>query len=574
MSRYSRPRPLQLLLVPAAALALLSSCEGTEPAAVPFRLQLSDSVVQISDGATAQLSATVLDQNGKAMSTLPAGVQLVWASRDTSIATVKEGLVTAKRSGQTQVTAAVGELAASARVMVRAVPSAVRIVRGDSQVAVITQPLPDSLVVRVLDRHGQAVPGVTVQFAVSEGGGAVAPAQQATDSAGYARTSWKLGESVGAQRVTATAAGQTVAFTATGRSATPNIALQLVASGLAFPTFLTSPPGDDRLYVTERAGRVKIIKGGEVLSEPFLDLSSKTGTHGEEGMFSLAFHPQYPTNRYVYVSHTYQERLRIVRFTANADGTRADPASEKVVLALDAVPAHFGGMIEFGPDGRLYISTGEGGSVANAQNKGNLFGKILRIDVNAGDSYSIPADNPFVGEEGARGEIWALGLRNPWRLGIDHVARTLYTGDVGHNHWEEINVAPLNEGGRNFGWPVMEGALCFPETKTDCNRAGLTLPTVAYPHGERGTGHPYGCSVTGGFVYRGSRMPELRGHYVYGDFCRSWVRTIRYQNGTVTEARDWPFEQAARLISFGQDSSGEIYLLSSTGRVFRIVPAS
>ncbi len=194
--------------------------------------------------------------------------------------------------------------------------------------------------------------------------------------------------------------------------------------------------------------------------------------------------------------------------------------------------------------------------------------------MDAGDPYAVPADNPFAGQAGARGEIWAMGLRNPWRWSIDREAGLLYVADVGSNFWEEVNVAPLARAGLDYGWPRMEGTYCWPESETGCDRTGLTLPALAYGHGDRGTGHPWGCSVTGGYVYRGRRMPGLRGHYFYGDYCKGWVSSFRYRDGKAIEVRQWAFPGMSFLVSFGEDADGELYVVRDNGVLYRIVQAS
>lgn len=358
------------------------------------------------------------------------------------------------------------------------------------------------------------------------------------------------------------------------RAPTPELSLELVTTGLTpTPAFLTAPQGDSRLFVAGLDGKIWIVEEGQIRSELFLDLRSKVAMAGEMGFFSLAFHPEYESNGFFYVNYTNPDgEIQLERYSVSSDPNRADQGSATLIMSTKPPGFfHFGGLIKFGPDGKLYIGIGDGGIEDNAQDRSNLLGKLLRIDVDAGDPYSIPVDNPYSGEAGARGEIWTLGLRNPWRWSFDSRNELIFIGDVGGNNWEEINVIPAEAGGANLGWPLMEGALCKPEWVTDCNRAGLTLPAVAYPHGERGTGHPWGCSVTGGYVYDGSSIRALRGHYFYADYCRGWVRSVRYENGTVTAARDWPFPDTGRIISFGEDGFGELYILSATGSLYRIV---
>ncbi len=256
---------------------------------------------------------------------------------------------------------------------------------------------------------------------------------------------------------------------------------------------------------------------------------------------------------------------RIERFRVSSDPNVADDASSQLVLGIQQpFGNHNGGMLAFGPDRMLYIGAGDGGGSGDpfdhGQNTGTLLGSILRIDVDRGTPYAIPPDNPFAGTAGRRGEIWAYGLRNPWRFSFDGGSGTLWIADVGQNRWEEINVRPVNEGGLNYGWNLMEGAHCFT---SGCDPSGLVLPAHEYDHGQ-------GCSVTGGYVYRGNAIPAIRGHYFYGDYCAGWVRSFRW-DGAVRDARQWEFGSIGNILSFGEDAARELYVLSSDGRVYRIV---
>ncbi|MBW3629562.1 MAG: PQQ-dependent sugar dehydrogenase [Gemmatimonadetes bacterium] len=348
---------------------------------------------------------------------------------------------------------------------------------------------------------------------------------------------------------------------------TGTIRLEEVAQ-VSSPVFLTSPPGDARLFVLEQAGRIRVVEDGQLLATPFLDISSKVGSGGERGLLGLAFHPAYASNGYFFVNYTDRNGdTRIERYRASADRNRADPGSVKRLLSIDQPYAnHNGGMLEFGADGMLYIGMGDGGSggdpLGNGQKLSTLLGKLLRIDVDRGDPYGIPAGNPFVGRAGARGEIWAYGLRNPWRFAFDHAGGNLYVADVGQNALEEITVVASASGGVNYGWNRMEGARCF--RAESCDRGGLQIPQVDYPRSD-------GCSVTGGYVYRGRRIPNLVGHYFYADYCRPGLRSF-HSSPAVTDQRLWDLPQATQVSSFGQDSEGELYVLSHGGRVFKIVP--
>jgi glucose/arabinose dehydrogenase len=345
--------------------------------------------------------------------------------------------------------------------------------------------------------------------------------------------------------------------------------LQVVVSGLRNPVHLTAPAGDARLFVVEQEGRIRIVQNGQLLSTPFLDIVSKVGSGGERGLLSMAFHPEYRSNGYFYVNYTDRNGdTNVERYSVGSDSNRAEPASaRRVLLVTQPYSNHNGGHILFGPDGMLYVAMGDGGSGGDpqnhAQNRGDLLGDLLRIDVNA-DPYGIPADNPFRTVSGARGEIWAYGLRNPWRIAFDRVAGNLYVADVGQNQVEEINVVPASTAGLNYGWRIMEGSHCY-NPSSNCSRAGLTEPAAEYTHSE-------GCSVTGGLVYRGSAMPDLRGHYFYADYCEGWIRSFLYTNGQVGNLRTWPLGSIGSILSFGEDATGELYVLSATGTVYRFAP--
>jgi glucose/arabinose dehydrogenase len=353
------------------------------------------------------------------------------------------------------------------------------------------------------------------------------------------------------------------------------VALQEVAAGLSFPLYLTAPPGDpSRLFIVEKGGAIRVVKDGTLLPTPFLDLTAQVSTGGEQGLLGLAFDPDYATTGRFVVHYTDvggNTVVSVLRVSAgNADV--ADPASEAIVLTAEQPFAnHNGGQILFGPDGMLYIGLGDGGSSGDPGGRGqsvaDLLGSILRVDVRSGTGYTIPPDNPFVGRTDARPEIWSFGLRNPWRFTFDPATGDLYIADVGESAWEEIDMVGAAEGagrGANFGWNVTEGRHCFAQSGCDPSR--FTLPVLEYSHDD-------GCSITGGFVYRGAAIPELQGHYFYADFCRGWVRSVRLQDGQVVDTRQWPtLAPGGPVPSFGQDAAGELYVLSQGGRVFKIVP--
>ena len=346
------------------------------------------------------------------------------------------------------------------------------------------------------------------------------------------------------------------------------IALQTVASGLSSPVLAVSPSGDTRLFIVEKTGRIRILENGSLLTRPFLDVSGLVSKGSEQGLLGLAFHPDYAVNGRLFINYTDGSGdTRIAEYVASADPNRADVASRREILFVDQPSSnHNGGMIGFGPEGYLWIGMGDGGGSGdpseNAQNPNTLLGAMLRIDVDGASPYGIPPDNPYA-DGGGRPEIWSNGLRNPWRF--THDGGNVYIGDVGQNAWEEINVVGAGVPGVNYGWNPTEGAHCF-DPPSGCSVAGLTLPVLEYGHSE-------GCSVTGGFVYRGSAIPGLQGHYFYGDFCSGWIRSFVY-GGAVTNATDWTSElgTVGSLSSFGVDALGEIYVLSLSGTVSKIVP--
>lgn len=349
------------------------------------------------------------------------------------------------------------------------------------------------------------------------------------------------------------------------------VTLTEVAAGLDRPTTLTAPPGDTRLFVTEQSGRIRVIEDGVVRTTPFLDLSGLTTGAGERGLLGLAFHPDYASNGRFFVNYTdLGGDTRVVEYSVGADPSAADPASGTELLFLEQ-PAgnHNGGALAFGPDGMLFISTGDGGGAndtfGHGQDVTTLHGGLLRLDVSTPGVAAIPPDNPFAGrpEDGAE-ELWAWGLRNPWRFSFDLDTELLYIADVGQNRWEEVNVAPASEPGLNYGWPIMEGPECL--SGSDCDRTGLTEPVAYYSI----QGEP--CAIIGGGVYRGERIPGLRGRYLYSDLCAGFLRSFRYQDGVVREEMEFA-PRAGQVGSMGQGADGELYVLTRDGRVLRLDPA-
>ncbi|MGB8855948.1 MAG: PQQ-dependent sugar dehydrogenase, partial [Burkholderiales bacterium] len=347
----------------------------------------------------------------------------------------------------------------------------------------------------------------------------------------------------------------------------PALKLEPVVAGLSSPLYVTSPPGDPRLFVVEQGGQIRVVQNGVLNPAPYLDISQKISGGGERGLLGMAFDPQYAASGNFYVCFTAQNGdITVERFRVSAnDANVADVASTPVIsVPHSKYPNHNGGQIAFGPDGYLYIGTGDGGGggdpLGNGQNGRSLLGKILRIDVSA-LPYKIPPANPYAASSSRAGEIWAYGLRNPWRFSFDAAGGKLYIGDVGQSAREEINVADVSAAGLNYGWNITEGTVCY--NATSCDKTGITMPVVDHAH-------PDAVSVTGGYVYRGSKIPELRGAYFYGDFANGWVKSFRFANGAATEQADWPSLKTSTLASFGVDSDGEIYLVSLAGNLYRI----
>ena len=350
-------------------------------------------------------------------------------------------------------------------------------------------------------------------------------------------------------------------------ASTAPLALRLtqVAEGLASPVYLTAPPNDPRLFIVEQGGRIRIFKNGALLTTPFLDVSGRVSTGGERGLLSMAFDPGYATNGRFYIYYTDGNGDIVVdRHTVSANPDVANTAFQQVIAIQHRLASnHNGGLLLFGPDGMLYIGTGDGGGGGDPQNNGqninSLLGKLLRLNV-ASLPYTIPAGNPFAGVNGAD-EIWAYGLRNPWRYAFDATDGQLYIADVGQNQWEEVNAVSATAAGLNYGWRIMEGAHCF--NPNPCSTTDLTFPVLEYDHGQ-------GCSITGGFVYRGAAILELTGHYLYSDFCSGFLRSFRLSGGQAVDQRNWTIPNIGNVMSFGVDGTGELYMLASSGRVYRI----
>ncbi len=368
---------------------------------------------------------------------------------------------------------------------------------------------------------------------------------------------------------------------------TPALGLERIATGVAAPVDFSALPGEsERAVIAEQSGRITLLDGQTLRAEPFADLSARVTHDRDSGLLALAFHPHFPRDPRVFVRYSIDAPLQTVldEFrTVAGDSTRLDPTSARRLVAIGRdTLGHDGGSLAFGPDGKLYLGVGDGGPLGDpakkAQDPSKLSGKILRIDVDHGDPFAVPSDNPFIGVAGVRGEIFALGLRNPWRLSFDRVTGDLWIADVGEDSREEIDhVGAGHPGGENFGWNRFEGTHCF-DTEAGCDPSGLTPPVLEYEHVEPGGAPPGGpCAVVGGFVYRGCAMPDVAGTYFYGDFCAGFVRSFRYVEGNVTDEQDWsPIFRDQGLDSvaaFGEDARGELYVLDYVdGDVFRIVP--
>lgn len=342
-----------------------------------------------------------------------------------------------------------------------------------------------------------------------------------------------------------------------------NYTWKLVVGGLDRPTDIQSAgDGTGRLFVLEQPGRIRILKDGNLLPLPFLDITGRVGSAAsEQGLLGLAFHPNFDQKNYLYVNYTDLDgNTHIARFTANGD--EVDPASEKLILFVEQpFDNHNGGGLAFDKVGMLVIGLGDGGSggdpYGNGQSTGTLLGKLLRLDVDGGDPYSIPTDNP-TSLGSVHPEIWALGLRNPWRLSFDRQTGDLWIGDVGQSKWEEVDFVPEGKaGGFNFGWNKMEGTHSYEGG----DLAESAPPVVEYSHN-------LGCSITGGHVYRGGSLPEWQGVYMFGDFCSGiiWGLASPPADGAVVEL----FRTGFTISTFGLDEAGEIYLANYKGDIYRL----
>lgn len=361
-------------------------------------------------------------------------------------------------------------------------------------------------------------------------------------------------------------------------STSTSLTLQPLAANLTFPVFMTAAPNDDtRLFIVEKRGLIRIFdRNSSSLSQTaFLNLSGLISTVGERGLLGMAFDSDYDANGHFYVFYTNIAGdiviARYLRNVANANLADSSSATTLFTVAHPTFSNHNGGMLAFGPDGCLYAGVGDGGAGGdpnnNGQNQFSLLGKLLRLNPSTGGACNNVIINPFF--IGGAQAVWSLGLRNPWRFSFDRQTGDLYIGDVGQDAREEINVSLAPNAGRalNYGWRLMEGFLCF-NPSIDCNPGGLTLPVLDYPHLSGA------CSVTGGYVYRGSVKPDLQGTYFYADYCAGFVRSFRYRNGQATEQMEWPLlsPPGDSITSFGEDSSGELYLMTQGGGLFKFIP--
>ena len=343
----------------------------------------------------------------------------------------------------------------------------------------------------------------------------------------------------------------------------------VATEGLENPLFLTqSDDGSGRLFVVEQPGRIRVLEGHRLLPTPFLDITKQVLSGGERGLLGLAFHLDYRHNGRFFVNYTRKPdgATVLAEYRKGATATSASQDERILLLVPQPYPNHNGGMVAFGPDGYLYLGLGDGGSKGDpdnrAQNLEDLLGKILRIDVDRGNPYGIPMDNPFA-QDGGRPEIYAVGLRNPWRFSFDVKTGNLWVADVGQYKWEEIDL--VTRGG-NYGWRVMEGTHCFLPS-TDCRTTPFKLPVSEYFH-DQGR-----CSITGGYVYRGRLIQGLAGAYVYGDFCSGEIFALQHPS------RDQPLNEprvilitSLQISSFGEDAAGELYVLDHKGGVHRLAP--
>lgn len=380
-----------------------------------------------------------------------------------------------------------------------------------------------------------------------------------------------------------------------------NLSSVLIADGYKKPVFITSYPNNAKLlYIVEQAGLIKLINDGKKLSRPFFDINKRVVNPNrpgdERGLLGFAFHPNHTNNGKFYINYMDNDGNTIVsEFSTNSE-LRANHKSERIILKLkQPYGNHNGGDIQFGPDGYLYISIGDGGKAGDPLNAGqdlsSLFGKIIRIDIEQ-KPYGIPKSNPFFGQKGKRGEIWAWGLRNVWRFSFDKQTGDKYLADVGQNKWEEVNFEPASsKGGLNYGWRIMEANHCY-DPKENCPTEGLIKPIIEYPNDANHPAFAFriieelsfsetdveGCSVTGGYVYRGQKIKSMQGQYIFGDYCSGNIWTLKVVNGKAINFKNRTEEInigggefTTYISSFGQDSDGEIYIIDYNGGIYKLI---
>ena len=380
-----------------------------------------------------------------------------------------------------------------------------------------------------------------------------------------------------------------------------NLSSVLIADGYKKPVFITSSPNNAKLlYIVEQAGLIKLINDGKKLSRPFFDINKRVVNPNrpgdERGLLGFAFHPNHTNNGKFYINYMDNDGNTIIsEFSTNSE-LRADHKSERIILKLkQPYGNHNGGDIQFGPDGYLYISIGDGGKAGDPLNAGqdlsSLFGKIIRIDIEQ-EPYGIPKSNPFFGQKDKREEIWAWGLRNVWRFSFDKQTGDKYLADVGQNKWEEVNFEPASsKGGLNYGWRIMEANHCY-DPKENCPTEGLIKPIIEYPNDANHPAFAFriieelsfsetdveGCSVTGGYVYRGQKIKSMQGQYIFGDYCSGNIWTLKVVNGKAINFKNRTEEInigggefTTYISSFGQDSDGEIYIIDYNGGIYKLI---
>ena len=375
-----------------------------------------------------------------------------------------------------------------------------------------------------------------------------------------------------------------------------SLSSELVSDGFKKPVFVISYPTDASiLYVVEQAGKIIVLDSGQKKSKPFFNINKRVVNPfrpgDERGLLGFAFHPDHENNKKFYINYIDNDGHTIVSEFIAQSKYKADHNSERILLRLEQPYGnHNGGHIEFGKDGYLYIAIGDGGAAGDPLDSGqdltSLFGKVIRIDIN-GSPYSIPKSNPFYGIKNAREEIWAWGLRNVWRFSFDKKTGDIYYGDVGQNKWEEVNFEPASSsGGNNYGWRQMEASYCF-EPKENCKRDGMVLPIIEYPNdayhpafalGRKNQLNVEGCSVTGGYVYRGKKLKGFEGVYFFGDYCSGNIWSFKVIDGKANEFKNRTEEINIAdgeftnyISSFGQDADGEIYIVDYNGAVYKII---